>query len=156
MAIDPIQEIPFTVTDTTPALVAVADLMESGSGWVNLAPDNGPGTEAPRRNLFAAIFSSRGPTMPLITVSPAHTDSGRLGLGLQHSGGPGALATLAEHDHPLPDGWLKVSDHSRRGLVVSAPAGVQPDAVVDWLLEAARILTRVDLADGWVARVYRV
>jgi hypothetical protein len=155
VAIDPIQEVRFSVDDPTPAVVAVADLIETGTGWVNLAPADDDGVDPPRRNLFAAIFSARGPLLPLATVSPADTGGGRLALGLQHNGGQRAISTLAESGHPLPDGWERVSDHPRRGLVVSAPAGTQPDVVVTWLLEAAERLTRVEMADAWVARVYR-
>lgn len=155
MAIDPIQETPFTVDDPTPAATVVADLVASGEGWVNLAPDLEADVEPPRRNLFSAIFSSRGPIMPLATVSPASNQDGPLGLGLQHGGGTSALHRLATEGHPLPEGWWKVSDHPRRGMVISAPGDADPRLVVEWLLRAADLLTEVDFDGAWVARLYR-
>src|SRR5690606_29260495 len=147
-------EIPFTVEDPTPATGAVADVLASGSGWVNLAPDVELEVE-PRRHLFAAIFSSRGPELPLATISLAGTDDGSLAIGLQHAGGTRALEVLARAGHELPTRWRKVSDHPRRGLVVSAPTESDPVQLIRWLVDAAVVLTRMDLDEGWVARVYR-
>ncbi len=155
MAIDPIQETPFTVDDLAPAVAVVAELVASGEGWVNLAPDLAAEVEPPRRNLFSTIFSSRGPIMPLATVSPARHQDGPLGLGLQHGGGTNALPHLAADGHPLPDGWRKISDHPRRGMVISAPGDADAALVVGWLVRAADLLTEVDFDGAWVARVYR-
>ena len=160
MPIDPALEIPFTVDDVEPAVGPVREVIASGRGWVNLAPDVEPGTEPPRRNLFASIFSSRGPILPLATISPAadrrdgHEGLADLALGLQHAGGPRALETLASLGHPLPERWRKVSDHPRRGLVVSAPGTDDPHQLVRWLVGAGELLTQVELDEGWVARVY--
>lgn len=157
MSIVPAREIAFTADDVDPVVGPVRDVISSARGWVNLAPDVGLDTEPPRRNLFAAIFSSRGPVLPLATISPAddgREGSGRLALGLQHPGGTRALEMLASRGHPLPDGWRKVSDHPRRGLVVSAPTSEPPHQLVAWLIDAAYLLTQVELDEGWVARVY--
>ena len=155
MAIDPTQEIAFTVDDVAALRSSVAEVLTSGRGWLNLAPDVEPGVEPPRRNLFAAIFTSRGPALPLATIGPAGTEDGGLALGLQHAGGARAVELLRSAGHPLPEGWRRVSDHPRRGLVLSAPADSDPDEVVRWLIDAARVLTEIDLDEGWVARVYR-
>ncbi|NLD78172.1 MAG: hypothetical protein GX643_16065 [Acidimicrobiales bacterium] len=158
MAIDPTTEVAFTVDQIAPATAAVADVLSKAEGWVNLSPEVEPGTEPPRRNLFAAIFSSRGPALPLATVSPSGTDDGLLALGLQHPGGVKALDTLAAAGHRLPEGWRKVSDHPRRGFVVSAPSTTSPDRIVRWLVDGAVLLTDhdlVEITDHWVARSYR-
>lgn len=157
MAIDPAREIPFDLDDLSEVSAAVGEVIRTGRGWVNLAPEVEPGSEPPRRNLFASIFSSRGPVLPLATISPAadgRDDGSGLALGLQHAGGPRALETLAARGHPLPDGWRKVSDHPRRGFVVSAPTTGQAGLLVSWLVGAAELLTEVELGGGWVARVY--
>lgn len=160
MPIDPALEIPFTIDDVDPTVAPVRHVIARGRGWVNLAPEVEPGTEPPRRNLFASIFSSRGPVLPLATISPAldkrdaPDGSAQLALGLQHAGGTRALETLASMGHPMPDRWRKVSDHPRRGFVVSAPATEDPGELVRWLVGAAELLTQVELDDAWVARVY--
>ncbi len=155
MALAPTREFSFTTADLAEVSAAVAEVVASGQGWVNLTPDVEPGTEAPRRNLFAAIFSSRGPVLPLATISPTGAPDCRLALGLQHAGGPKAINTLATAGHPTVDGWRTVSDHPRRGLVVSAPTTTDPGVAVRWLVEAAVLLTQVELDEGWTARVYR-
>ena len=154
MAITPSDEIPFDEDDLSPAEEAVARLAAAGTGWVNLLPQVEPGEEPPPRSLFATIFSARGNAFPLATWAPSGDPGGRSSLGLQHGGGPKALNFLAEHNHPLPAGWLKVSDHPRRGFVVTAPDGTEPEELVWWLLTAAQILTTVPLTGAWIARVY--
>lgn len=158
MPLDPTAEVAFTVEDIAPATAEVADVLTAADGWVNLTPAVPPGSEPQRRNLFAAIFSSRGPALPLATVSPSGASDGLLALGLQHPGGTKALEFLASSGHRLPEGWRKVSDHPRRGFVVSAPSTTPADQIVRWLVDAALLLTDVDLieiTEDWVARRYR-
>lgn len=155
MAITPSEEIPFDEDDPSAAVAAIARQAALGTGWVNLVPEVEPGQEPPPRSLFAAIFSGRGSALPLATWAPSGEPDGRFSLGLQHGGGPKALNVLAQHQHPLPEGWRKVSDHPRRGLVVTAPADTDPDDVVWWLLTAAHLLSSVPLTGSWLARVYQ-
>lgn len=154
MTLVPIEEASFTLDEPAPAHRTARAAASTDGGWVNLTPVPDPGTQPPRRNLFMAIFSSRGPELPLATISAEAPVAGHLSLGLQHPGGVKALARLAGRGLPLPDGWREVSDHPRRGLVVTAPAH-QVDVGVDWLLAAARILTAGPLPTGWVARRYQ-
>ena len=63
------------------------------------------------------------------------------------------LDRLAREGLPLPAGWLKVADHPRRGLVVTVPVA-EVSAAVDWLLQAARLLTRGPPPPQWSARRY--
>jgi hypothetical protein len=155
MALEPAVEVLFHLDDPEPAHRTVLDTVAATDteGWTNLAPVPEPGEEPPARNLFVAIFSARGPTLPLATVSRSGHDDGRLSIGLQHPGGPKALDRLAREGLPLPAGWLKVADHPRRGLVVTVPAA-EASAAVDWLLQAARLLTLGPLPTQWSARRY--
>ena len=86
-------------------------------------------------------------------MSRSGHDDDRLSIGLQHPGGPKALDRLAREGLPLPAGWLKVADHPRRGLVVTVPVA-EVSAAVDWLLQAARLLTLGPLPTQWSARRY--
>lgn len=153
MALEPVEEVPFPLDDPEPARRTVLAAVATAGGWANLAPLPDPGEPPPARNLFLAIFSSRGPARPLATVSRADHGDDRLSLGLQHPGGPKALDRLAAAGLALPTGWLRVADHPRRGLVLTAPAAEAADAV-DWLLAAAAILTPGPLPSPWSVRRY--
>ena len=48
-----------------------------------------------------------------------------------------------------------LSDHPRRGLVLSLPNGTDPEAVLTWLFDASRVLATDPLPDTWVAIVHR-
>ena len=75
-------------------------------------------------------------------------------LGLQHPAGSKAKPLLAERGHPVPEGWIVVQDHVRKGLVVSIPASVMPSEALAWVLEAARRLSTIPLKGRWRAAVY--
>ena len=154
MAVVPDSEVVFHLDDPEPARQALSEAMETVGAWVNVLPLLDPGEEPPPRNLFVAIFSSRGPELPLITISRAGNDAGTVSLGLQHPGGQKALDRLAADGLALPPGWLKIADHPRRGLVVNAPLAAAVDGL-DWLIEAALRLTERSLPTRWAARTYR-
>jgi hypothetical protein len=105
-----------------------------------------------------ALFSGRGPVVPLATWTPAKT--ARRGrrepamIGLQHPAGLKAKPLLAELGHPVPDGWFVVQDHVRKGLVVTLPEGVAAADALEWVLRAARLLSTVPLSGQWRAAVY--
>lgn len=127
----------------------------AGTGaWVNLLPEVVPGHEPPPRSPVIALFSARGDAVPMATWSAASTPTGRATVGIEHGSGPRALARLAEHDLALPDRWLKVSDHPRRGLVVTCPAEAEAADVLWWLLAATHALSVVPLSGSWLAQIY--
>jgi len=146
-------EFSFDEDDLGPVTAAVTSVAATGRGWVNLIPDLEGDQEPPGRNLFAAIFLSRGPTVPLATVAPSGRGDGRLSIGLQHPGGTKAITRLAEHGLELRPGWLKVGDHPKRGMVISTPDD-DPEDVIWWLLTAAHLLGSIPLNGSWTARVY--
>ncbi len=154
MRIQPVEETIFTLDDPSSARGMAQQAMAEAGGWVNLTPLPDPGTPPTRRNLFLAIFSSRGPDLPLATLSATAPTAGRISLGLQHPGGVKAIARLATSGLDLPPGWLAVTDHPRRGLVVTAP-DTATDQGLDWLLRAALVLASGPLPSRWVARRYR-
>ena len=155
MAVRPAEELIVDEEDLGPLVAVVAELTEAASGWVNLVPEVETGHEPDPRSLVASLFSARGDAVPLATWSAPEAPGRRATLGIEHGSGPKALARLAEAGLPLADGWLKAADHPRRGLVVTAPAGVDPEDAVWWLLTASHALSTVPLTGIWTARVYR-
>lgn len=145
--------------DRLEVVLATMDrLAEAGRGWVNFEPAVDPEDVAREGSGTFALFSGRGPIVPLATWAPG--SSSRKGrreptmLGLQHPAGSKAKPLLRQRSHPVPDGWVVVQDHARKGLVVHVPATVSPAEALDWVLRAATLLCGVPLIGGWRAAVY--
>ena len=141
--------------DRTEEVVAA---MEAGTGWVNFEPAVDVDDVADAGSATFSLFSGRGPVVPLGTWTPAST-SGRgrrepAMLGLQHPAGSKAKPLLAEMGHPVPDGWVVVQDHVRKGLVVALPEAAEAGDALTWLLRAARLLSTIPLQGGWRAAIY--
>lgn len=144
--------------DRVDEVVAAMEAMgESGKGWVNFEPAVDV-DDVPAESGTFSLFSGRGPTVPLGTWTPGSTTRrGRVEpamLGLQHPAGSKAKPLLAEQGHPVPQGWTVVQDHVRKGLVVAVPPGVASAEALDWLLRAARLLSRIPLTGRWRAAIY--
>lgn len=154
MAVTPSSEVPFHEDDLSPAIDAVTAIERAGSGWVNLVPEVAEGEEPPPRSLLAWFFSNRGDAVPMITWSPASRPGGRATVGLAHGSGPRGLVRLSEEGLERPDGWFKVTDHARRGIVLTVPAASDRADAVHWLLTAAHVLCSVPLTGHWLARSY--
>jgi hypothetical protein len=146
---------PDRVDDIVAAMEAVDG---AGAGWVNFEPAVDAEDVAAAGSATFALFSARGPIVPLATWTPARTQRrGRREpamIGLQHPAGSKAKPLLVELGHPVPDGWIVVQDHVRKGLVVNLPEGVAPADALGWLLRAARLLSSIPLAGGWRATIY--
>jgi hypothetical protein len=159
MAIDPL-DFEFHEDARAPVVEHMVVIASEGRGWVNLSPglDLDP-TEAPApQSVLSAIFSSRGPTVPLATWTPAQ---GRdlSTVGIQHGEGPKAASLLAELGTPVPEGWRLLQDHPKRGLVVALPpeASASPeglDRVLVWLLRATGALCSWPRTGEWRALCY--
>lgn len=154
MAVTADHESPFDEDDLRPAVAAVVDVSERGDGWVNFVPEVEAGHEPAQRSLAAWLFSNRGEPVPLVTWTPAARAGGRATVGISHGTGPRALGRLAEGGLELPAGWLKVTDHARRGVVLAVPAEFDRVEALRWLLEAARLLCAVPLTGAWLALTY--
>ena len=127
-------------------------------GWVNFEPAVEVEDVAAAGSGTFALFSGRGPIVPLATWTPAKTPRrGRREpamIGLQHPAGSKAKPLLAQHGHPVPDGWTVVQDHVRKGLVVALPDDVAAAEALGWVLRAARLLSTIPLGGQWRASVY--
>lgn len=139
-------------------VAAMEAVGRAGAGWVNFEPAVDVDDVAAAGSSTFALFSGRGPVVPLGTWTPAQaTRRGRAEpalLGLQHPAGAKAKPLLAKHGHPVPDGWVVVQDHVRKGLVVALPEAVDAAAALSWLLRAAGLLSTIPLSGGWRATIY--
>ena len=131
---------------------------DAGAGWVNLEPAVDAEDIAAAGSGTFALFSGRGPVVPLATWTPAKSQRrGRREpamIGLQHPAGSRAKPLLAQLSHPVPAGWIVVQDHVRKGLVLTLPDGVAAADALEWVLRAARLLSTVPLTGQWRAAVY--
>jgi len=145
---------PDRVDDVVAAMEAIG---VAGKGWVNFEPAV-DADDIPAESGTFSLFSGRGPAVPLATWTPGSTTRrGRVEpamLGLQHPAGSRAKPLLTERAHPVPQGWIVVQDHVRKGLVVSVPAAVTPAESLDWLLQAAKLLSTIPLTGRWRAALY--
>ena len=100
---------------------AVIDRMvtmaEAGAGWINLSPGLDVDVPPPTRSGLASLVGSRGPTVPLGTWSAAQRRQPAT-VGVHHGEGPKAVALLADRGVALPEGWRRMQDHPKRGLVL--------------------------------------
>jgi hypothetical protein len=139
-------------------VAAMEAVGRAGAGWVNFEPAVEVDDVAAAGSSTFALFSGRGPVVPLGTWTPAQSQRrGRVEramLGLQHPAGSKAKPLLAKLGHPIPEGWVVVQDHVRKGLVLSLPDEVAPGDALGWLLRAARLLSTIPLLGGWRAAIY--
>ena len=132
----PIDRILVDLADVDALVGQMRRVHDSGSGWLNLLPLIDPDTPVPATPSALAVFSKRGPAVPLVTWTPA-TGGSRpepTTLGVQHGVGAALAGRLPGSPAELPEGWRVVLDHPRRGLVVQVPDQVDDVAVATWLL----------------------
>lgn len=154
MVVAPAEELPFEEDDVTAAVEAIAAVDASGTGWVNLLPEVHEDHRPAPRTFAAWVFASRGEPVPMITWTPSARPGGRASVGIAHGAGPRGLVRLADAGLVLPDGWFKLNDHARRGIVVAVPGAADRADAVHWLLTAAHVLCAAPLTGSWLARVY--
>ncbi|MDQ1425785.1 MAG: hypothetical protein QOD72_3283 [Acidimicrobiaceae bacterium] len=152
----PPEVVEFQPGDPEEVVAAMADLASARHGWITLRPGVDPEDAPPPRSVLGALFAGTGPPVPVCTwvapeqrQKPPHPE-----LGILHKSGPKAARTLADAGIDIPEHWVVLSDHPRRGLVVA----VHPDSahgdVLDWLLRAGAALTRVPLTGTWQAAIH--
>lgn len=151
----------FDPDDLDEVVERMHELAESGGGWVNFRPAIDYEGMPPPPSLLSRVFSARGPEIPLCSWVPgATTPRGTepTSIGVQHGAGMRAMPRLAEFGLVRPEGARLLSDHPRRGLVLTVPNADDDEDVgdvVDWLLRAAVVLTRIDLPLRWRAEFHQ-
>lgn len=146
---------PEAAEEVVRAMDAVA---EAGKGWVNFEPAIDVDDVPAEGSGAFSFLGGRGPVVPLGTWTPGTVNRrGRREpamLGLQHPAGSKAKSLLADLGRPVPDGWVVVQDHVRKGLVVAVPPEVGAAEALTWLLQATKVLSTIPIAGGWRASIY--
>jgi len=121
-----------------PEVIAVqmAALIDSGRGWINVLPEIPEDVPVPPTPSAFAVFSKRGPVVPMATWT-APTKGGRRSeptqVGVQHGTARPVAKRLVGTPAEIPSGWRRLTDHARRGLVVLPPVGAEPLAIATWI-----------------------
>lgn len=156
-----IETIAFVSSDTSPVLAAMEGLAArgDGEGWINIGPAlrDDQIERLPAPSPLGRWFSGRGPVVPMATWTQPQ-GAGRESaptVGVEHGAGPKALDRLGEAGAPLPEGWRKVQDHAKYGIVVQPRPSTAHGEVLDWLLAACWSLCPIDIDDHWLAEVHR-
>jgi hypothetical protein len=141
--------------DVSSLAVHLTAMVEAEGGWVTLLPAVPEEVAPPPQSPLARLFSGRGPPVPVCTwvapqpkQKPPHVE-----LGILHGTGPKAKARLADQGCPVPDRWVVLADHPRRGLVVAVHPDVEPLESAAWLVAAGAALCRVPMTGMWRAEV---
>jgi hypothetical protein len=151
-----VEVVTFRANAAGPVVAAMGEVASSG-GWLKLQPAIDEDDAAYVRDR-PAIFSGRGPTVPVCTWVPGErTRKGEeyVAVGIEHGSGPKAAERLADAGVAVPQGWAVLQDNPRRGFVVATLPSEDPAAVLAWLLDAAQVLSPVPFTGEWRAFVRR-
>jgi hypothetical protein len=152
----PPEIVEFRPPDYDSISAAMAELAQHQRGWITLQPGVRPDDAPPPRSVFGALFSGGGPPVPVCTwVAPvASQKTPHPEIGILHQAGPKAARRLADKGIEIPDHWVVLADHPRRGLVVAVHPESPQAEVLDWLVRAGHALTRVPLTGAWQAAIH--
>jgi len=136
---------------------AMVELTAAQQGWITLQPGIHP-DDAPRpQSIIGKVFTAHGPPVPVCTwvapepkQKPPHPE-----IGVLHGRGPKAEQRLAGLGQVVPDHWVVLADHSKRGLVVAIHPEADPHDVLAWLLAAGTALTMIPVTGKWRIEIHR-
>jgi hypothetical protein len=108
-----------------------------GRGWINVMPEIPDDVEVPPTPNALAVFSKRGPMVPLGTWTASNLT--RHGaepseVGVHHGAAASVRKRLVGTPGEIPSSWQVVQDHPRRGLVARPAAGAATIDIARWLL----------------------
>ncbi len=152
----PAETFEFDPPDFTRVLARMEQMASSRTGWVNIQPAVAPEKLSPTIGL-GALFGRRSPQLTLATWTAS--EELRKGItpesvGLQHSRPHRIRAMLGDADVPIPTDWHIVQDAPRRGFVALLPEEVDHRAVLEWLLEATKTVSPIELTGRWRAMIH--
>jgi len=132
---------PIVIEHDPATLAAVMDeQIAAGRGWINVMPQIPEEVPVPSTPSALAVFSKRGPVVPLGTwTAPTTTKKGRVEpteIGIQHGAAMQAKKALLETPGEIPGDWRILTDNPRRGMVVRSPEGTTTLDQARWLLDA--------------------
>ncbi len=142
--------------DLDAVLEVMADYARAGVGWINVQPDVPP-ESAPPPPTFLTWFTRRNtPDAALGTWTPPAGGQAAAPqyLGVQHRLGNRLLPLLGDLGLERPEGWHRVQDSPRRGLVMTAPGDADHAFVLEWLLRLTEGASTVSTTGGWTARAH--
>ncbi len=130
-----------------------------GRGWINVGPSlrDDQMDQISEPTLLGRWFSGRGPAVPMGTWTPPRAATSRAAapiVGIEHGAGPKALEQLREAGAPLPQGWRKVQDHAKNGIVVEPAPAAPHSEVLGWIIAACWALCPFNTDDNWIAEVH--
>lgn len=134
-------------------LNSIAD-RANGREWITVSPWVDP-EHVPVVSVLRRMFSGRGSKVPEVTWVPAHGDEPAQ-LGFLHSKGANAYSRLVSGGSPMPERWVKVSDHSKRGLLFAVHPEAPAVEVIEFTVAASAVLADVPTDDRWIAQVSTV
>jgi hypothetical protein len=146
----------FRTDDTSEVIDEIDAIAERANGreWITISPwvDH---ENLPVKSVLSRMFSARGSKVPEATWVPAQGKEPAQ-LGLMHSTGANAYGRLAGSSAAIPATWVKVSDHSKRGLLFAVHPDSTADEVLEFAISASELLAQVPTDDRWVAQVSTV
>ncbi len=150
------QQVHFRACDFSEVVDAIEAITERENGreWITISPWVDP-EYLPVVSMLTRIFSGRGSKVPEVTWVAAEGNEPAQ-FGLLHSRGANAEERLVEADVAIPPTWVKLSDHSKRGLLFGIHPDTAPAEVVAFAVAAAGVLADVPTDDRWVAQVSTV
>jgi hypothetical protein len=150
-------EFGFVAHDDVELLAQMSMVQLGGTGWINIEPVIDDEHRPPPPGPFAFLGGSTH-LVPMVTWMPGRSAGDRSArattVGLQHASGPHVAWRLRDLGHPVPEGWRVTQDHPRRGLVAEVPADADNRAVIGWLLQAATLVSQVEMTGRWTAAVH--
>lgn len=124
-------------------------------GWINIRPVIPPDAIAPARSMLSQFFRRNSPEVALGTWMPETTKAGpRQLVGIQHALGEKLSPRLHHLGLTPPEGWRRMQDSPRRGLLVVVPPDEDHLTVLRWLLELTVAITRVETTGAYEISVY--
>jgi hypothetical protein len=153
---NPPEILEFLADDIDDVVGAMADLATQQRGWITLQPGIHPDDQPPTPSVFGSLFAGTGPPVPVCTwvapeasQKPPHPE-----LGILHKSGPKAARRLADKGVDVPEHWVVLADHPRRGLVIAVHPETPHADALRWILRAGAALTRIPLTGAWQAAVH--
>ena len=146
----------FRTDDISEVTAEISSIAERANGreWITISPWVDP-EHLPVVSVLHRIFSARASKVPEATWVPAQGNEPAQ-FGLLHARGANAYGILAASDATIPATWIKVSDHSKRGLLFGVHPDTTPEQVVGFAIAASQVLADVPTDDRWIAQVSTV
>lgn len=139
--------------DLTEVAQEFQEIQERSNGreWITISPWV-DAEHLPVVSMLQRIFSARGSKVPEATWVP-ETNGQPAQLGFIHAQGPGAVERLTEAGVAVPEHFVVVSDHSKRGLLFGIHPDTTAEEILHFTVHVSAVLAEVPTDDRWIAQV---